>query len=50
MNLFGLYVPGHSLFHRIGAGPKYLIMIVLTLPAAVLRPYLADDVRGLFSP
>lgn len=39
MNLFGLYVPGHSLFHRIGAGPKYLIMIVLTLPAAVLRDW-----------
>ena len=39
MNLFGLYVPGDSLFHRIGAGPKYLIMIVLTLPAAVLREW-----------
>lgn len=39
MNLFGLYVPGDSPFHRIGAGPKYLIMIVLTLPAAVLREW-----------
>ena len=39
MNLFGLYVPGRSLLHRIGAGPKYLIMIVLTVPAAVLREW-----------
>lgn len=39
MNLFGLYVPGDSVFHRLGAGPKYLIMIVLTLPAAVLRDW-----------
>ena len=39
MNLFGLYVPGRSLFHRLGAGPKYLIMILLTVPAAVLRDW-----------
>lgn len=39
MNLFGLYVPADSLFHRVSAGPKYLIMIVLTLPAAVLRDW-----------
>lgn len=39
MNLFGLYVPGDSLFHRIGAGPKYLLMIALTLPAAILREW-----------
>lgn len=36
MNLFGLHVPGNSVFHRLGAGPKYLIMIVLTVPAAIL--------------
>lgn len=39
MNLFGLYIRGDSLFHRLGAGPKYLLMIVLTLPAAVLRDW-----------
>ncbi|MEA4945349.1 MAG: energy-coupling factor transporter transmembrane protein EcfT [Propionicimonas sp.] len=36
MNLFGLYLPGDSLFHRLGAGPKYLILLALTLPAALL--------------
>lgn len=39
MNLFGLYVPGDSVFHRLGAGPKYLILIALTLPAAILRDW-----------
>lgn len=39
MNLFGLYLPGDSVFHRLGAGPKYLIMLGLTLPAAVLRDW-----------
>ena len=39
MNLFGLYVPGQSVFHRLSAGPKYLIMIALTVPAAVLRDW-----------
>lgn len=39
MNLFGLYVPGDSVFHRLGAGPKYLILLVLTLPAAILRDW-----------
>ncbi len=39
MNLFGLYVPGHSVFHGMGAGGKYLMMIVLTLPAAALRQW-----------
>ncbi len=39
MNLFGLYIRGDSVFHRLGAGPKYLIMLVLTLPAAVLRDW-----------
>lgn len=39
MNLVGLYVPGQSVFHRLSAGPKYLIMIALTVPAAVLRDW-----------
>lgn len=39
MNLFGLYIRGDSVFHRLGAGPKYLIMIALTLPAALLREW-----------
>lgn len=39
MNLFGLYIRGDSVFHRLGAGPKYLIMIALTVPAALLRDW-----------
>lgn len=32
MNLFGLYVPGDSWLHRLGAGWKYLLLIVMTIP------------------
>lgn len=39
MNLFGLYVPGDSVFHRLGAGWKYLLLLAITLPAAVLRDW-----------
>ena len=39
MNLFGLYIRGDSVFHRLGAGPKCVIMLALTLPAAVLRDW-----------
>ena len=36
MNLFSLYRPGTSLFHRMGVGGKYLVLLVLTMPALVL--------------
>jgi biotin transport system permease protein len=32
MTLFGLYVPGSSWLHRLGAGWKYLLLLVLTVP------------------
>lgn len=36
MNLFSLHVPGSSWLHRIGTGWKYLLLVALTLPAALL--------------
>lgn len=39
MRLFGLYVPGDSVFHRLGPGWKYLLLLAITLPAAVLRDW-----------
>ncbi|MGC3992553.1 MAG: energy-coupling factor transporter transmembrane protein EcfT [Propionicimonas sp.] len=36
MNLFGLYVPGTTWLHRLGAGGKYLILLVLTVPALAI--------------
>ena len=36
MNLFSLYVPGTSPLHRLGVGGKYVVLLVLTLPALVL--------------
>ncbi|MFT4108996.1 energy-coupling factor transporter transmembrane component T family protein [Propionicimonas sp.] len=39
MNLFGLYVPGTTWLHRLGSGWKYLLLLVLTVPALALgRP------------
>ncbi len=32
MNLFGLYVPENSWLHRLGAGWKYLLLLLLTVP------------------
>lgn len=32
MNLFGLYVPAISWLHRLGAGWKYLLLLLLTVP------------------
>lgn len=36
MTLFGLYVPGASWLHRLGAGWKYLALLLLTIPALAL--------------
>ena len=36
MNLFSLYVPGVTPLHRLGIGRKYLLLVVLTLPALLL--------------
>lgn len=36
MNLFSLYVPGNSLFHRLAPGWKYLILLAITLPGLIL--------------
>lgn len=36
MNLFSLYTPGTSPLHRLGVGWKYLLLLVLTVPALVL--------------
>ncbi|MFZ0529850.1 MAG: energy-coupling factor transporter transmembrane protein EcfT [Propionicimonas sp.] len=33
MNLFGLYVPGHTPLHRLPVGWKYVLLLLLTLPA-----------------
>lgn len=34
--LLGIYVPGTSVWHRIGPGWKYLIFLALTLPVVVI--------------
>jgi len=36
VTLFGLYVPGTSWLHRLGAGWKYLALLLLTIPALAL--------------
>lgn len=36
MNLFALHVPGNSPLHRTPVGWKYLLLLVLTLPALLL--------------
>lgn len=36
MNLFSLYIPGSTPLHRLGVGWKYLLLLVLTVPALVL--------------
>ena len=36
MNLFSLYVPGTTVLHRLGVGGKYLLLLVLTVPALIL--------------
>ena len=35
--LFSLYVPGDSPLHRLGVGWKYLVVLVLTLPALIVQ-------------
>ena len=35
--LFGLYRPGTSPWHRAGVGRKYLVVLVLTLPALIVQ-------------
>lgn len=35
--LFGSYHPGLSLWHRLGVGWKYLVVLVLTLPALIVQ-------------
>lgn len=42
MNIFGLYVAGNSWLHRLGAGWKYLLLLVLTVPVlALAQPVLS---------
>ena len=42
MNIFGLYVAGNSWLHRRGAGWKYLLLLVLTVPVlALAQPVLS---------
>jgi biotin transport system permease protein len=36
MNLFGLFLPGDSWLHRLGAGWKYLLLLVLTIPVLIV--------------
>lgn len=36
-SLFGLYRPGHSWWHRLGVGWKYLAVLALSLPALILQ-------------
>jgi biotin transport system permease protein len=36
MNLFSLYVPGNTPLHRAGVGWKYLLLVVLTVPALLV--------------
>jgi biotin transport system permease protein len=36
MNLFSLYVPGTTVLHRLGVGGKYLLLLLLTVPALIL--------------
>ncbi|HSK31983.1 MAG TPA: energy-coupling factor transporter transmembrane protein EcfT [Propionicimonas sp.] len=36
MNLFSLYVPGNSPLHRVAVGHKYLLLLLLTVPALVV--------------
>lgn len=36
MNLFSLYVPGTTVLHRLGVGWKYLLLLVLTVPALIV--------------
>lgn len=35
--LFGTYQPGTSLWHRLGAGPKYVCLLALLLPPLILQ-------------
>lgn len=35
--LLGVYVPGDTLWHRLGVGRKYLVFLVLLLPALIVR-------------
>lgn len=34
--LLGVHVPGDTLWHRLGPGPKYLVFLALTVPALVV--------------
>lgn len=53
--LFGNYLPGTSVWHRAGVGWKYLVVLVLTLPALIVQqPWLTTvalviTVLGLLS-
>lgn len=44
MNLFGLYVPGSTWLHRLGTGAKYLLLLLLTVPALALAHPLVSAV------
>ncbi len=49
MNLFGLYVPGTSLMHRLGPGVKYLLLLALTIPVVVISQPIPSLVALLLS-
>ena len=42
MNLFSLYVPGDTVLHRLGVGVKYLVLLVLTVPALLVAQPVAS--------
>ena len=36
-SLLGVYIPGATLWHRMGVGAKYLVFLALTLPTMIVR-------------
>ncbi len=45
--VFSLFVPGDSLFHRLGVGWKYVLLLALTVPGLAVRsPWLSMGLLG----
>ena len=40
--LFGAYIPGHSVIHRLPVGAKYLLVLAGTIPAFFTRSWIAS--------
>lgn len=36
-DFLGIYTPGHSVFHRMGVGSKYLVLLFLAVPPLIFR-------------